>query len=91
LSRGCRPDYDTPRARQAARRAENPWEAWEPLKNPDNTTTYYLRLDGTAGALTKALLILPADTKLDLGGAPDGASPGDGIWYTPVDKRVSVL
>jgi hypothetical protein len=69
---------------------KKPWEAWLAMGVTPGVH-YYLELDGTAGALAKALAILPPDTTLDLGGAPDGSSPGTGIWYYPHWGKAGVM
>lgn len=66
------------------------WEAWMAMGVPPGVH-YFLGLDGTAGALAAALAVLPPDTKLDLGGAPDGSSPGVGIWYYPHWNKAGVM
>lgn len=65
---------------------------WETLEPPTSLgPCLYRRLDGTAIALAKALVRMPPDTTLEVGGLPDGASPAEGIWFYPEQGKASIL
>lgn len=91
MSRSCQPNNDFARVREAQRKDAPPpvWESWE---RTEYRECYYLRLNGTAGALAQALAALPPETTLDLGGDPMGLeTPGEGLWYWPKEGSVSVI